>query len=51
MGSPDDGKPRKKPGPKSSLALQFERVGKLPKKQQHKIMEVLDALLARQEAS
>lgn len=49
MGEATDGKARKRPGPKSSLELQFERVQQLPKKQQHKIMEVVDALLAQQQ--
>jgi transcriptional regulator with XRE-family HTH domain len=51
MGEEPLGKLKQKPGPRSALEHQFERVKQLPKNQQQKIMEVLGALLAQKEAS
>jgi hypothetical protein len=51
MGEEPLGKLKQKPGPRSALEQQFERVKQLPKNQQQKIMEVVGALLAQKEAS
>ena len=51
MGEEAPGKFKQKPGPRSALEAQFERVKQLPKSQQQKIMEVVEALLAQNEAT
>ena len=39
-----------KRGPKSELELRFEQISRLPRRQQKKIIEVVDALLLKQQA-
>jgi transcriptional regulator with XRE-family HTH domain len=51
MGEESPGQFKQKPGPRSALEAQFERVKQLPKSQQQKIMEVVEALLAQNQAT
>ena len=39
-----------KRGPKSDLELRFEQISRLPRRQQKKIIDVVDALLLKQQA-
>ena len=51
MGEEPLDKTKQKPGPRSALEQQFERIKVLPKSQQQKIMDVIEALLAQKEDS
>lgn len=51
MGEEPLGKLKQKPGPRSALELQFERINALSKSQQQQIMTVIEALLAQKETS
>ena len=46
-----DAKPARKPGPKSDVEHRFEAIRKLSKRQQKKILDVVDAMLAQAKAS
>jgi hypothetical protein len=44
----DNGAQRSKRGPKSQLERQFEAIATLPRQQQQKILDVVEAMIAHQ---